>query len=90
MKRKNTLLGFILLVSITLAGCSTAFKVTPLQNQSQQQYYADRVECERIATYRTSSASYGYAGGYASSGTALNKDMFFNCLRGKGYTIEIQ
>ena len=88
MKKLSLLL--LLPASIIFSGCSTNFKVTPQSGQTQQQYYADKVECKNMASYRSSSASVGYAGGYASSGKSVDNDLFFDCLRSKGYRIDFQ
>lgn len=75
-----------------VAGCSTStnFKVTPLHGQTQTQYYAEKFECQKESSYRSSSAQVGSYYGSASSGQSINEQMVFDCLRGKGYQIDFQ
>lgn len=81
---------FILFLAIIISGCSTHFWVTPPPGKDQTTYYADKVECQQIASYQSSSAYVNKYGGSASSGQSMNSGMFFDCLRGKGYEIEFQ
>lgn len=76
--------------TIIISGCATTFRVTPPPGKDLTTYYADKVECQQIASYRSSSAYVNSYGGSASSGQSINKEMFFDCLRGKGYKIEFQ
>ena len=79
-----------LLSSVLISGCATQFRVTPPPGKNQTSYYADKVECQQIASYRSSSAVVNSYGGSASSGQSINEGMFFDCLRGKGYKIDFQ
>jgi len=81
---------FLVLLLFILSSCATNWRWTPLEGQSESQYYADKVECQQIASYQSSSANVNRYGGSASSGQSINKGMFFDCLRGKGYKIEFQ
>lgn len=83
---------FLVLLLFILSGCTTTthWAWAPLKGQSNSQYYADKVECQQIASYRSSSAYVNQYGGSANSGQSINMGMFFDCLRGKGYKIEIQ
>jgi len=76
--------------TILISGCATKFRVTPPPEKDQTSYYADKVECQQIASYRSSSAYVNSYGGSANSGQSINEGMFFDCLRGKGYKIKFE
>lgn len=88
MNLKN--ISFALSFVILAAGCSTAFRVFPPSGKDETNYYADKVECQKTASYQSSSAYVNRYAGSATSGQSIDQGMFFDCLRGKGYRVEFK
>jgi hypothetical protein len=78
----------ILLLALTLAGCSSGFQYYK-PNTTQQQYDKDAYECNKEAThsgYRIGTYS-ALSYGYGSTESITNYHTGAACLKARGYTI---
>ena len=57
---------------------------------STQQHYKDNYECRKEASYQQSGAVLNAYGGAAASSQAIDDDMYFACMRARGYTITFE
>jgi hypothetical protein len=77
----------ILLVVLTLAGCSSGFQYYK-PNTTQQQYDKDAYECRKEVTrYGSKATVYGYGGSDGYGEAYTNDQTGAACLKARGYTI---
>lgn len=79
MKKILTMSTAICLLSLTGCGTPTREYTHFPSGGSEQQYYADKVMCQKIATRYEGATRISPAGDYVDSG------MFKDCMKGKGY-----
>lgn len=58
---------------IIISGCVTRYKLKAPDGHTQQQQARDQIACQEKATT------------ISSSGTRLDTDLFYDCLKSKGY-----
>jgi len=88
---KNPLyIAAIIGIVLTLNGCSTNYRVSKSYGWDEQEARQDMYECKQENTRQKSSLYLNKRSGYGSSSPQLDKGMYFECLRARGYNIEIQ
>jgi hypothetical protein len=76
----------IIFFSILISGCATTYRASKVSGWDQQQYHKDNYECRQDASRRVVDVY----GKYGNSDVQVDKEMFFMCMRARGYTMDIQ
>ena len=79
---------YLVLVA-ALFGCGYQYRYYK-PGASTQQHYKDDYECRQEARYQQSGAVLNSYGGMAASSQAIDDDMYFACMRARGYTITFE